>query len=37
MTSSDIVLYIAGLVACFFAGYQAGVVVKLIQDLGRGA
>lgn len=30
-------LYLGGLVACYFGGYKAGVVVKFINQLGNGA
>ena len=30
-------LYIGGLVACYFGGYKAGIVVKFINQLGNGA
>lgn len=32
-----IALYLGGLVACYFGGYQAGLVVKFINQLGNSA
>ena len=29
--------YLAGLVACYFAGYKVGYIVKLINQLSSGA
>lgn len=38
MTEADTVLYVlSGLVACYWAGYKFGVIVKVIKDLGSSA
>ena len=30
-------LYLGGLVVAYFGGYKAGIVVKIINQLGNGA
>lgn len=37
METADVVLFLAGLFASYFAGVKVGVVVRLIKDIGNSA